>query len=76
MPNVLTVYVALLKDGTEVWRPVHAEHLGDDCYRLIEGAPDGEMWQFTIGDIVQCKERTLKGDRTRHERVVAYEKVR
>jgi hypothetical protein len=75
MSNKATVYVALLDEGVDVWRPVQAEHLGDDLYRLTGEQPDGEAWHFATGDVVKCKERTLIGDWGRPGPVlVAYEK--
>jgi hypothetical protein len=75
MSNKVTVYVALLGEGVDVWRPVQAEHLGDDRYRLTGEQPDGEAWPFASGDVVTCKEHTLSGDWGPPERaLVAYKK--
>ena len=63
MNNRTTVYVALLNEGVDVWRPVQAEHVGGDLYRLTGEQPDDETWPFAVGDVVRCKERTLSGDR-------------
>lgn len=47
------VYVRLLDEGTEVWRPVDAERLGATTYRLSERPkPEDETWSFQPGDIV------------------------
>lgn len=76
MINTTTVYVALLDEGVDVWRPVQAEHVGGDLYRLTGERPDDEAWFFGAGDVVRCKERTLSGDYGRSEPVLAaYEKV-
>jgi hypothetical protein len=75
MGNTTTVYVALVDEGVNAWRPVQAEHVGGDLYRLTGEQLDDEAWPFTVGDIVRCKERTLNGDWGRPEPVlVAYEK--
>jgi hypothetical protein len=75
MSNLATIYVALLDEDVDVWRPVQAEHVAGDLYRLIGEQPDDEAWPFAIGDVVRCKERTLSGDWGRPEPVlVAYEK--
>ena len=42
----MRVFVALLNEGTEVWRPADAEPLGGDLYRLLGTVPDDESWQF------------------------------
>jgi hypothetical protein len=76
MNNTTTVYVALLDEGVDVWRPVQAEHVGGDLYRLMGEQPDDEAWSFAIGDLVKCKERTLSGDGGQSKPVlVAYEKL-
>ena len=68
-----TIYVYLLDEGTDVWRPVQAEHLGDDRYRItsVNAARDDEQWQFKTGDVVRCSSRTLSGGPAliAHERV-------
>jgi len=56
-----TVYVELLDEGTKCWRPVSAERLSEDTYRIEDTVPEGESWQFQPGEIVRCKER-LFGD--------------
>jgi len=75
MSRTTTVYVTLLDEGVDVWRPVQAEHLGGDLYRLTGERPDDEVWPFSPGDVVRCHIRTLSGDFARLEPVlVAYEK--
>ena len=72
MPGRHTIYVALLKEGTDCWRPVQAESLGGELYRIVGERPDGEVWSFSVGDVVKCKERTFQG---RGCELVAYEKA-
>lgn len=65
-----TVYVYLLDEGSDVWRPVAAEHVRDDVYRLVGKPPDDtETWQFQTGQSVRCKQRLLSDG----ARLVAYE---
>jgi hypothetical protein len=66
-----TVFVELLDEGVSVWRPLEADHLGGDRYRLIGEQPDDEVWPFVVGDVVKCELRTLSGGIT----LVAYEKA-
>ncbi len=49
-----TVFVELLNEGTQVWRPVAAEQFGENLYRLLEGPPqDGdEEWAFPANSVV------------------------
>jgi hypothetical protein len=66
-----TVYVALLDEGVDVWRPVSAERIGEDVYRLIGEAPDPEIekWEFPPGELVHCRQQRL----SEGEFLVAYE---
>jgi len=53
-----TVHVRLLDEGTDVWRPVQAERLGETTYRLAHGSvPEDENWSFQPGDIVVVEHR-------------------
>lgn len=67
------VYVYLLDEGTDVWRPVQARKVADDCYQLVSvnSDPVDEQWEFNTGDVVRCKTRRLSGG----DRLVAYELV-
>lgn len=53
----MTIYIALLDEGTDVWRPVQAEHLNSNVYRILTQAYDRttESWQFEPGDVVLCE---------------------
>jgi hypothetical protein len=60
-----TVYVALLDEGTAVWRPVAAEQIGPNRFRLVRSVPDDESTEFHSGEIVRCEERAFQ-DGSRH----------
>jgi hypothetical protein len=51
------IYVALLDEGVDVWRPVEAEHLHDDVYLIVSQSYDREIerWQFEPGDCVRVR---------------------
>lgn len=51
------IFVSLLDEGVEVWRPVRAQHLHDDIYRIVEQPYDRETetWQFEPYDEVVCE---------------------
>jgi hypothetical protein len=68
-----TIYIPLLGEGTDVWRPVSAERICDEIYRVIGAPPNAtEVWAFETGDAVRCRVRTFaEGER----RLVAYEQV-
>lgn len=75
MSNKTTVYVGLLEENVDVWRPVQAEHVGGDRYRLTGEQPADEVWLFSPGDVVRCQARSLSGDSAQTQPVlVAYEK--
>jgi hypothetical protein len=52
-----TVYVKLVGEQVDVWRPVQAEHLGDDIYLIVDQPydRDSETWQFGPGSSVICE---------------------
>ncbi len=54
----LTIYVRLLEEGVaNVWRPVRAIHMRDDVYRIVSPDDrDDEIWQYSTGMLVHCKE--------------------
>jgi hypothetical protein len=55
------VHVALLEEGTPVWRPVLADAAGDGLFVLQGTVPDDETWEFSPGATVRCIERSLSG---------------
>ena len=60
------IYIQLLKEGVEVYRPVSAYKLKDNVYK-IQGRdiydPDNEQWEFLPDTYVYVENRTLsEGD--------------
>lgn len=57
MSSVVEIYVSLLDEGVRVWRPVQAERLHDNVYRIVAQPYDRvtESWQFEPGDAVLCE---------------------
>lgn len=56
--DLATVFVRLLDEGTDVWRPVQARRLGDTTYQIADDpVPDHEAWSFQPGDIVVVEQR-------------------
>ncbi len=57
------IYVALLNEPVDVWRPVAAEKINHSVYRIAEQPYDreDEKWQFEPGSIVYCETITLSG---------------
>ena len=71
----MNIFVQLLDEGTQVWRPVEAVHIQDDPYRIIEinAQPEDESWPFETDSIVRCRTKaTDEGDII----LVAYEQVK
>ncbi len=58
----LTIYIPLQDEGTEVWRPVEAEHVCDDRYRILSPRPMDEVWPFSPNEIVRCERKVLSGE--------------
>ena len=54
-----TIYVALLEEGTDCWRPVLAEPIDSETYRIKGEIPEEEVWEFQPGDVVRCRAKTF-----------------
>lgn len=56
-----TIFVRLLNENIDVWRPVQAMSLGDNIFRIIEQPYDrsNERWQFEPGAFVECRSTQL-----------------
>jgi hypothetical protein len=57
MTDIAQIYIALLDEGVNVWRPVQAERLSGNTYRILGQPYDRsiESWQFEPGDVVLCE---------------------
>ncbi len=49
--SIVTVYMLLLDEGTDVWAPVRAEQVGDRV-RILGPMPSWEQWACPPGAIV------------------------
>ena len=61
-----TIYVPLLNEGTDVWRPVTAEPIVRAIYRIVSEPPDpdNEEWVYRTGQEVAVEERVfVEGER-------------
>jgi hypothetical protein len=52
MADKATIYMPLLNEGTATWRPVAAERLNEETFRVIGPMPDDEQWAFPPGSAV------------------------
>lgn len=57
MDKYFQIYVRLLREKLEIWRPVEAMKLGKNTYKIISPNPEPklEKWEFERGDVVQCE---------------------
>jgi hypothetical protein len=51
------IFISLIDEAIDVWRPAQAEHLHDTVYKIVEQPYDkeDETWQFEPGDEVVCE---------------------
>ena len=56
MASSQEIYVALLDEGVDVWRPVQARALGGGEFEILGIVPAGELWEFPPGTRVRCRE--------------------
>jgi len=68
--DTLTIYIRLLDEGTDVWRPTQGRPVDRDRYEVLPTAdydPEEEVWEFPPGSLVICHEH----DRSGHWMLVA-----
>jgi hypothetical protein len=58
----MTIFIRLLEEGTEVYRPVNALEVGESVYRIEDCMPEDEIWEFQSGDIVYCIMKDFEGE--------------
>jgi antitoxin component YwqK of YwqJK toxin-antitoxin module len=49
------IFVKLLDEGTDVWKPVSANLVGDGVFEILGIVPTGEAWEFSPGAHVRCE---------------------
>ena len=61
-----TIYIYLKNEGTDVWRPVQAEPVSGNAYRIVSVNTDleDEEWEFDTGELVRCESRVFSGGKT------------
>jgi hypothetical protein len=50
------IHVALRDEGTDCWRPVKAEHVESDLFRIVDVVPEDEQWAFQPENVVSCEQ--------------------
>ena len=59
--QVRTIYVQLLDEGVECWRPVDATVIRPGIFRIVSAQADPEeRWEFCSGQEVVCEEREFE----------------
>lgn len=59
MSTPTTIYVSLLNEGTDCWRPAEATLQDDGTYLISGRVPEGEEWEFGPGAVVNCETKTF-----------------
>jgi hypothetical protein len=57
----VTLYLKLRDEETDVWRPVEAEPVAADQYRILSRPIENEIWPVTQNEVVHCERRMLSG---------------
>ena len=57
----VVIYMPVENEGTDCWRPVHADHVEGDIYEItVLEAPGDEEWRFPPGSNVRCREHEFQ----------------
>ena len=59
-----TIYIPLLDEGTDVWRPVPVERAADGGLRIVGEMPEDENWAYKPGEIVFAREHHFADGKT------------
>jgi len=49
------IYMPLVAEGTDCWRPVQAVQISDDVFEVTGHIPAGESWAFGPNSRVRCR---------------------
>jgi len=79
--NTEKIYVKLLDEDIEVYRPVNAVRVDDLIYQILDDdkqayKDSSEEWEFGKNDIVQCIYKNLReGNRKKEPTLIAIKKI-
>lgn len=61
MSNDSIVYVSLLDEAVDVWKPMKAKHISNTHYQIADSPDetDYDSLEFKPGEVVRCEERKL-----------------
>jgi hypothetical protein len=54
------IFVYMLNEGTDVWRPVEAEKENEFFRILTVRDIEDEEWEFNTGDLVRCENKIFQ----------------
>lgn len=59
----IVIYVKLVNEVVDVWRPVQAIQINENRYKLVEeqSVPEDEDWEFAPGEVVEVTTRSFEG---------------
>ena len=57
----LKIYVPLLDEGVDIWRPGEVAQEAEDVYRILSEPIAGETWAYSSGSRVRCRRQRLDG---------------
>ena len=77
----IIIYIQLLNEGTDCYRPVRAVKLGniENAYKILEDNiydREDEEWEFEPGTNVYVEEKTLFGDPSKPEKRLVAKRVK
>ena len=53
------IYMPLINEGTDCWRPVRAVQITDDVFEILEEVPEDESWPFAAFSRVRCRNKVF-----------------
>jgi len=61
--QIVQIYVYLPDEAVDVWRPVDAEPVDEQAYRIVSTnpEPEDERWEFSTGEVVRCVLKVFSG---------------
>ena len=63
--EMATIYIRLLDEGAEAFRPTLAEPSQDGLFKVLPTAnynTQDETWEFVPGLLVECEKREMQGE--------------
>lgn len=60
--KTVPIYIQLLDEGTDVWRPTQALDVGNGSFRVLptpDYDPEDEIWEFLPGSLVRLGKKRI-----------------